>query len=69
MPNQNLSDAGIKELIAYFKWADENIHVHDKEQPHAAPAAVSKSPSETLSAPMPAAGAAPAEGKKAGGKK
>jgi len=55
MPNQNLSEEGIKDVIAYFKWADENIHVHDKEQPHAAPDA-SKPASETLSAPMPAAG-------------
>jgi nitrite reductase (NO-forming) len=53
MPNQNLSEEGIKELIAYFKWADENIHVHDKDQPHAAPAEVSKPASETLSAPRP----------------
>ena len=53
MPNQNLSDEGIKEMIAYFKWADENIHVHDTAQPHAAPADVSKPASETLSAPRP----------------
>jgi hypothetical protein len=55
MPNQNLSDEGIKEMIAYFKWADENIHVHDKAQPHAAPDA-SKPASETLSASRPADG-------------
>ncbi len=53
MPNQNLTDEGIKELIAYFKWADENVHVHDQVQPHTAPADVSKPASETLSAPRP----------------
>ncbi len=55
MPNQNLADEDIKEIIAYFKWADENIHVHDKAQPHAAPDA-SKPASETLSASRPADG-------------
>jgi nitrite reductase (NO-forming) len=53
MPNQNLSDEGIKQVIEYFKWADDNLHVHDKMQPHAAPAEVSKPASETLSAPRP----------------
>ena len=26
MPNQNLSDAEIREYLAYFKWADANVH-------------------------------------------
>ena len=25
MPNQNLSDAEVREYIAYFKWADANL--------------------------------------------
>ena len=29
MPNQNLSDAEIRQYIGYFKWADEQRH--DKE--------------------------------------
>ena len=53
MPNQNLSDEGIREMIAYFKWADENVHVHGKEQPQAANPEASKPASQTLSAPMP----------------
>ena len=25
MPNQGLSDAEIKQYLAYFKWADQNV--------------------------------------------
>jgi nitrite reductase (NO-forming) len=50
MPNQGLTDEGIKDMIGYFKWADENIHVHGTQQPQAAPADVSLPPSKTPSA-------------------
>jgi len=54
MPNQSMTDEGVKDMIAYFKWADENIHVHGTQQPQTAPPEVSKPPSQTLSAtPMP----------------
>jgi nitrite reductase (NO-forming) len=36
MPNQNMSDEGIRQMIAYFQWADANLHVHGKEQPQPA---------------------------------
>jgi nitrite reductase (NO-forming) len=55
MPNQNLSEAEIKEYVAYFKWADANIEPRGTSQPQAAAAGTAKPPSQTQSAtPMPA---------------
>ncbi|MFO1396466.1 MAG: multicopper oxidase domain-containing protein [Burkholderiales bacterium] len=56
MPNQNLSDAEIREFIAYFKWADANVRPQGTTQPQPAAAGTARSPDQTLSAP-PAAGA------------
>jgi len=63
MPNQNMSDEAIRDVIAYFKWADENLHIHGTGQPQVAPGA-SKPPSETFSATPTNAppAAAPAKG-------
>jgi nitrite reductase (NO-forming) len=46
MPNQNLSDAEIKEFAAYFTWADTNLRPQAKEQTAPAPPknALSSSP-------------------------
>ena len=49
MPNQNLGPEEIKQVIAYFQWADANVHVHGESQPQVAPDA-SRPPSETFSA-------------------
>jgi nitrite reductase (NO-forming) len=55
MPNQGMTDEGVKDMVAYFRWADENVHVHGTQQPQVAPAEVSRPPSKTPSAtPMPA---------------
>jgi nitrite reductase (NO-forming) len=35
MPNQNLSDAEVREYVAYFKWADANIQPGAKAPAHA----------------------------------
>jgi nitrite reductase (NO-forming) len=49
MPNQGLSDAEIKQYIAYFKWADQNL------QPRAAaPAAGASQPASAPAASRPA---------------
>ena len=50
MPNQNLTDEEIREYIAYFKWADENIQPQGKSQPQPAKPGTAKNPSETYSA-------------------
>jgi nitrite reductase (NO-forming) len=62
MPNQNLSDAEIKDYIAYFKWADANLKPQGKTQPQQAAPGTTLPPAETRSAtPMPAeSNAAPA---------
>jgi nitrite reductase (NO-forming) len=57
MPNQNLTDAEIKEFIAYFKWADANVKVQGTRQPQASTPSATKNPSETLSATPMGAGA------------
>jgi len=64
MPNQSMTDEGIKDMIAYFRWADENLQLHGTEQPQVAPGA-SKPPSQTFSAsPMSSPPAAPNPGAK-----
>jgi nitrite reductase (NO-forming) len=50
MPNQNLTDAEIKEYIEYFKWADANLRPQGVQQPQPAAPGSAKSPSETYSA-------------------
>jgi len=39
MPNQGLSDEEIKQYLAYFKWADQNLHPQGKAQPPSTPVA------------------------------
>jgi nitrite reductase (NO-forming) len=50
MPNQNMTPQAIKEVIAYFQWADANVHVHENGQPQPAPADAARHPSQTFSA-------------------
>jgi len=50
MPNQNLSDAEIKEYIEYFKWADTNLRPQGSTQPQPSAPGTAKNPSETYSA-------------------
>jgi nitrite reductase (NO-forming) len=58
MPNQNLSDAEMREFIAYFRWADANLRPQGSVQPQPAQPGSTKPPSQTLSAtPMPSPGA------------
>ena len=49
MPNQNMTPEGIKQVIAYFQWADANVHPHGEEQPAAAQGGA-RPPSQTYSA-------------------
>jgi nitrite reductase (NO-forming) len=49
MPNQNLSDAEIRQYVAYFKWADANLRPKGEGQPQPADPAASKPPGKTLS--------------------
>ena len=62
MPNQGLSEAEIKQYIAYFKWADQNVPAPSASAasaprpatPPAAPPGAALAPSRTESAtPMP----------------
>jgi nitrite reductase (NO-forming) len=54
MPNQGLSDDEIKQYLAYFKWADQNLQPKGKSQPQPSAAGTSLPPSKTQSAtPMP----------------
>lgn len=60
MPNQGLSDAEVKDYLAYFKWADANVQPQGTRQPQPSAAGSALPPSQTQSAtPMPpgAAGA------------
>jgi nitrite reductase (NO-forming) len=50
MPNQNLTDAEIREYMSYFKWADANVRPQGTTQPQPAAPGTAKNPSETLSA-------------------
>jgi nitrite reductase (NO-forming) len=49
MPNQNLSDKDIREFIAYFKWADENLRPKGEQQPQPAAPGTTLPPERTLS--------------------
>jgi nitrite reductase (NO-forming) len=54
MPNQNLSEEEIREYVAYFKWADENLRPVGTTQPQPAAPGTALNPSQTRSAtPMP----------------
>jgi nitrite reductase (NO-forming) len=45
MPNQGLSDEEIKQYLAYFKWADQNVQPRGKAQPQPAAPVPSSKPS------------------------
>ena len=49
MPNQNLTDKDIREFIAYFKWADENLKPQAERQPAPATPGTTVPPGRTLS--------------------
>jgi nitrite reductase (NO-forming) len=51
MPNQNLSLPEIKQYIAYFKWADQNLQPQGRTQPQPAAPGAALPPSRTKSAP------------------
>lgn len=54
MPNQNLSDEEVRQYIAYFKWADQNLRPQGATQPQPAAPGTARPPSQTRSAtPMP----------------
>jgi nitrite reductase (NO-forming) len=56
MPNQNLSDDEVKQYVAYFKWADQNLQPQGQAQPQPAKPGSALHPSETRSAtPVPSA--------------
>ena len=50
MPDQHVTDAEVKDYVAYFKWADENVRKREGAPPLSDPNA-SKGPDSTLSAP------------------
>jgi nitrite reductase (NO-forming) len=56
MPNQNVTDAEIREYLEYFKWADANLQPRGKTQPQPAAPGTAKPPGETASAPKPPVG-------------
>jgi nitrite reductase (NO-forming) len=49
MPNQGLSDEEVKQYIAYFKWADQNLQPKGSSQPQAAAPGTSLPPGQTPS--------------------
>jgi len=49
MPNQNLSEKDIREFVAYFKWADENVKPQGEQQPAPAAPGSTLPPGRTLS--------------------
>jgi len=55
MPNQNLSDAEIREFATYFKWADANLRPQGQEQPQPAAPGTALAPNQTLSGAAPGA--------------
>ena len=61
MPNQGLSEDEIKQYIAYFKWADQNLQPKGSAQPQPSAPGTSLPPSQTRSA-------APMDGHSAGAK-
>ncbi len=50
MPNQNLTDDEVKEYIAYFQWADANVHPAGTQQPQPSAPGSTRPPSQTMSA-------------------
>lgn len=50
MPNQGLDDAEIKQYLAYFRWADENLRPQGTTQPQPAAPGSTRPPSQTRSA-------------------
>jgi nitrite reductase (NO-forming) len=63
MPNQGLSDAEVKDYLAYFRWADANVQPQGTRQPQPSAAGSALPPSQTQSATPMQPGAA---GKQAG---
>ena len=59
MPNQGLGDEEIKQYIAYFKWADQNLQPKGSSQPQAAAPGTTLPPGQTPSG-MPGMPAVPA---------
>jgi len=59
MPNQGLSDEEIKQYIAYFKWADQNLQPKGNAQPQPSAPGTALPPSQTRSATPMAAGTKP----------
>ncbi len=51
MPNQGLSDDEIKQYLAYFKWADENVQPAGKAQPPSSAPGATLPPSQTKPTP------------------
>ena len=64
MPNQGLSDAEVKDYVAYFKWADANVQPQGTRQPQPASPGTTLPPSQTQSATPMQPGAAGAQGGK-----
>jgi nitrite reductase (NO-forming) len=55
MPNQGLGEDEIKQYVAYFKWADQNLQPKGSSQPQPAAPGAALPPSATRSAtPLPA---------------
>ena len=50
MPNQNLSEAEVREYITYFKWADANLRPQVAKQPQPGAPATTKLPLQKTSA-------------------
>ena len=50
MPNQGLSDEEIKQYLAYFKWADQNLQPQGKAQPPSPPMAAARPDGEAMKA-------------------
>jgi nitrite reductase (NO-forming) len=53
MPNQGLNDEDIKQFVAYFRWADENLQPKGTTQPQPAAPGTALPPSQTKSANPP----------------
>ena len=62
MPNQGLSDAEVKDYVAYFKWADANVQPQGTRQPQPASPGTTLPPSQTQTATRMQPGAAGAQG-------
>jgi nitrite reductase (NO-forming) len=62
MPNQGLSDAEVKDYVAYFKWADANVQPQGTRQPQPTNPGTTLPPSQTQSATPMQPGAAGTQG-------